>query len=109
MRGGGTKGTYEAGALRGIIEALDPLEYSYDVVSGVSVGAVNSVMLAIYPKGKEADAVTELETIWRTHLVQDLYQNWPGLSIVGGFWKDSLFDSSPLKQFANLTLSGRKL
>ena len=61
MRGGGTKGTYETGALRGIIEGLDPKEYAYDVVSGVSVGAVNAVMLAIYPKGKEADAVSELE------------------------------------------------
>ena len=67
MRGGGTKGAYETGALKAIVENLKPIEYQYDVVSGVSIGAVNSVMLAVHPKGKEHDAVVELENIWRTH------------------------------------------
>jgi len=51
LRGGGTKGAYEVGVLRAMIEMLDPLEYAYDVVEGVSVGGLNAGLLASYEKG----------------------------------------------------------
>ena len=68
LRGGGSKGAYEVGFLKAMTEKLPPVEYHYDVVVGVSVGAINAAMLAIHPPGKEKDAVKELEALWRTHL-----------------------------------------
>lgn len=60
LRGGGTKGAYEVGALKAITTLLDPIEYSYDVVVGVSVGAINAAFISLYEIGKEKDAVKEL-------------------------------------------------
>lgn len=107
LRGGGTKGAYESGALRAITNLLPKDEFAYDVVTGVSIGAVNAVMMAIHEKGNETGAVDELEQIWKTHMVQDLWRTWPGYSIFGGFFKDALLDSTPLKEFAHQILDGR--
>ena len=51
FRGGGSKGAYEVGVLNGILKKLHPDDYAYDVVTGVSVGAVNAGIFAKYPKG----------------------------------------------------------
>lgn len=68
LRGGGSKGSYEVGFLKGMINNLDPIDYRYDVVVGVSVGAINAALLALYEPGEEKAAVEELEGLWRTHL-----------------------------------------
>jgi len=53
MSGGGSKGAYEAGALHSIFHTLEAPQGEYDVVSGVSVGAINSATLALFGKGEE--------------------------------------------------------
>lgn len=57
LRGGGVHGSFEVGALKAFIDVLDPSEYRYDYVSGVSIGAINSSILALHDIGNEADAV----------------------------------------------------
>ena len=44
---------YQAGALKGITTSskLQPSDYDYDAVSGVSGGALNAVLLSSFPKG----------------------------------------------------------
>lgn len=68
LRGGGSKGSYEVGFLKGMINNLDPIDYRYDVVVGVSIGAINAALLALYEPGQEKAAVDELEDLWKTHL-----------------------------------------
>lgn len=51
LRGGGTKGAYEIGALKVMSEMLDPIDIAYDVVEGVSIGGFNAGYLATYPRG----------------------------------------------------------
>lgn len=53
MRGGGTRGAYEVGVLKGFLDHLPPEELQYDVVVGVSIGAINSAVFALYDKGNE--------------------------------------------------------
>jgi len=53
MRGGGTKGAYEVGALKTMVDMLDPQDVAYDVVVGVSIGGMNAGMFATYQKGDE--------------------------------------------------------
>jgi predicted acylesterase/phospholipase RssA len=46
---GDQSAAYQAGALQGLISSLTPDQYAYHTVTGVSGGAVNSVLLAAYP------------------------------------------------------------
>lgn len=56
MEGGGDKGAYQAGAIRGLFESLPKHESSYDVVSGVSIGAINGVGYSLHKPGNEDEA-----------------------------------------------------
>lgn len=52
MSGGGSKGAYEAGALYGLINTdTDKAKYEYDVVTGVSAGAINTGAVSVFGKG----------------------------------------------------------
>jgi len=46
LSGGGAKGAYEAGVIKTVTELLSAEESYYDVVSGVSVGAINTALIA---------------------------------------------------------------
>jgi predicted acylesterase/phospholipase RssA len=52
MSGGGAHGSFEAGALWGMYySAKDKQSLAYDVVTGVSAGAINSLAVSFYPPG----------------------------------------------------------
>lgn len=52
MSGGGAKGSYEAGALWGLIKnSEDKTKFEYDVVTGVSAGAINTACVSLFEKG----------------------------------------------------------
>jgi NTE family protein len=51
MRGGGTKGAYEVGALKAMADMLEPIDIAYDVLAGVSIGALNAAMFATFERG----------------------------------------------------------
>ena len=95
MRGGGTKGAYEVGALKAMIEALPPEDVAYDVVVGVSIGGVNAGLLAMFEIGKEAEAVDYLYELWLANPVTTIWQNWPWLGPFEGLIRSSVLDNSP--------------
>ena len=64
MRGGGSKGAYEVGVLKGLVKYLEAKEREYDVVVGVSVGALNAAILAVHDIGNETAAVDQLERLY---------------------------------------------
>ncbi len=53
LSGGGSYGAYEAGAINGIVSTIEPEEYAYDYVTGVSAGSMNGGAFAMFPKGEE--------------------------------------------------------
>ncbi len=57
LSGGGAKGAYEVGALKYLL--LDK-ETQYDIICGVSVGALNASFLSMYPLGQEKVAYQNL-------------------------------------------------
>jgi predicted acylesterase/phospholipase RssA len=66
MSGGGTFGSFEAGALYGMFYAdSDKTKYEYDVVSGVSAGAINSGAVAVFEIGDEENMVNVLSEKWQ--------------------------------------------
>lgn len=69
LSGGGAKGAFQFGALRYIHEHLesgDPA-FRFDIIAGVSVGALNGVMVAM-------DKHDQLEHIWHTITKDQVYK-----------------------------------
>lgn len=60
LKGGANKGSYEAGALYTLVRNLPPEEVEYDVVSGISVGALNAKHCATYQKGQEIQMTEDM-------------------------------------------------
>ena len=56
MSGGGSNGAWEAGILWGLVHYGDASQYTYDVVTGISIGSVNAAGLAIWEIGDELEA-----------------------------------------------------
>ena len=93
--------------------SLDPSEYQYDTISGISGGAINAVLLASFPKGQEKEASKKIEQFWIDASNTKLYKNWLGGVARGLFFEGGLYNSGPLQdflkqQFINLTIE-RKL
>lgn len=59
LSGGGAKGAYQAGVLKGLAE----LDVAVDVVSGASIGALNGAMVACSPNLEEA--AVRLAELWK--------------------------------------------
>lgn len=57
LQGGGALGAYEFGALKRLYEHS---EFSPDIVSGVSIGAINAVALV----GAKGNPIETLESMW---------------------------------------------
>ena len=57
-------GAYEVGALKAMSQMLDPIDIAYDVVEGVSIGAFNAAVLAMYPRGEEKAAIQVMIETW---------------------------------------------
>lgn len=63
LTGGGARAAYQVGLLRGLARHFPDLEFQ--IVTGVSAGAINAVYLAAMP-GKLEHRVEELHELWRT-------------------------------------------
>jgi predicted acylesterase/phospholipase RssA len=52
MSGGGAKGAFEAGVLYGMYHGHENVgsTFDYDVITGVSAGAINALGLGVYKK-----------------------------------------------------------
>ena len=112
LSGGGGHGAYQVGALQHLIcdEGRE-----YDVICGVSVGAINAACLAQYPKGKLKDGLIELAAFWDNITTRKVYRK-RAFGMLSAMWSESVFDSSPLEELISANLdqekvhaSGRKL
>lgn len=73
LAGGGARGAYQAGVLKAIGHILQVNKLPFDMVSGVSVGSINAVVLA-----ENADdfptALDKLEMLWSEIHCQHIYK-----------------------------------
>ena len=64
LTGGGARGGYQVGVLKAVHEILDSKAMPFDVITGISVGALNAAALG--SRAKDFDhATTALEMFWR--------------------------------------------
>ena len=55
------------------VEHLDPEDVKYDVVSGISVGALNAAHVSTYSKGQEKMMAEDLVKLWTNMTEENLY------------------------------------
>ncbi len=76
LSGGANKGSYEAGILHGLAHNLDSTLLEYDVVTGVSAGAINAGAVVTYPKDKPLELSEWLVETWMNLTNDQCYKFW---------------------------------
>jgi NTE family protein len=112
LSGGGAKGAFQIGVLKKWIQEEGR---EYDILCGVSVGALNAAFLAQAPMGQLAAAYGKLAETWLQVNSTNVRKSW-FFGKLAALWKSSVYDSSPLAQWVTRDLdpravraSGRKL
>lgn len=104
--GGGSKGAYQAGALKHIIGEK---RTTYDAMCGVSVGAINVAFLAMSKAGEEIEAASQLSHLWGQLDNSKIYRRWRPFGRLHAIWNKSFFDSSPLHHLLHEHISLEKI
>ena len=102
LSGGGSFGCYETGVIWGLLHYGNPEDYSWDVVTGVSAGAIQAGMISVWPKGKEVQMSEYISDLAMTMTQQNITRDWPGILpsyIEGILYHKGLIDESPLEDY----------
>ena len=92
-------GAWEAGVIYGLshfsgTDAPTDEDLAYDVVSGISAGAINAAALALWPPGQEREAAEFVSETWSNITSEDFYKS-DMTSWVKALWHQSVYDTSP--------------
>ena len=111
LPGGGARGAFQVGVLKAIAELVPKgTPNPFDVISGTSAGAINSIVLASKAR-RFRMAVAELERVWAGFRSEHVFRtdnltmlksslHWMAAIVFGGFLvgtPKSLLDNSPLR------------
>ena len=77
LEGGGDKGSYQAGVLKAFAERLPKEEIEYDIITGISVGAINASFLSTFKKGDEINAFADINNKWENLDHSKVWEFWP--------------------------------
>ena len=73
MSGGANRGAYEAGVVHGLSRLLNGTDAYYDVVSGVSAGALNSAAMALWAPDSAIQMSQWLVEFWQNTTNEMVY------------------------------------
>lgn len=106
LSGGGSAGSFQLGTLKHL---LVDLKLEYQILCGISVGALNAVMLAQHPMGYITDGYDELVDIWSAISGDDtIWRHWTVPYLPGFLYRDSFYDSTPLQELCKKHVSDEK-
>lgn len=89
LSGGGAHGSFQAGVLK----RLDEKGLKWDVITGISVGSLNGILISAYPYQNQTDAINLLKGFWFNITDSQVYtRNWNPV------WSGSVYDSTPLNK-----------
>jgi NTE family protein len=113
LSGGGVKGAYQVGALKKWM-AEDGRDY--DLVAGISVGALNAAVLCQTAIGDPKTSWGLLNAVWGQVDNARIKRSWKPLGVLESIWRQSVYDSAPLQGWVRsgvdqkrVEASGRKL
>ncbi|CAG9329139.1 unnamed protein product [Blepharisma stoltei] len=100
IEGGGSHGAFEAGALWQLINSLPPDEVLYNVVTGISTGALNAAGVSFFPIGSEKEMADFVVQTWlNINNSSTIFEEWNDGIIGGLFFHSGLYNNAPLKKF----------
>lgn len=103
LAGGGSRGSWQAGALKYMGEVSDQLwPGGFGFGSGTSVGAINITGVGMYPKEQFAEAALYVESMWREHMnkTKDVWSLRFPFGIPG-LWNPSVGTNAQLETLLN--------
>ena len=98
-------GSYEVGVLKSFVDNLPPDEVKYDVITGVSVGSINAMAIALHPIGQEKEAIDWMIGLWDKLTASDIYVDWPLGVSQGIFFEEGLWNNNGERDFLNKTIA----
>jgi len=106
LSGGGCKGAYQVGALKKWMceDGID-----YDIVAGISVGALNASIISQTPVGQPKVAWDSLKQNWDRVSNSHIKKSWFPLGVVESIWKPSVYNSEPLNKWIRSGLDQKKI
>lgn len=105
LSGGGTHGAYQVGVLKHL---MGDLKTEYDILAGVSVGAINVASLAQYKTGEEQEAIRTTEELW---LGIDNSSIWSYFfpPFLSALWKSGIYSTNPLRKLLEKNFNYQKV
>lgn len=95
LSGGGSRGAFEAG----VVKALTDEGVRWDLIAGISVGALNGGLLAQFPRDLQGQAADHLLRFWDGITGNSsVYKRWFPFGRLHALWTGGLYDTSPLKK-----------
>lgn len=102
LSGGAARGSWQGGRLTGLLKP-------WEIVAGVSVGAINAAHMAQYPVGSEAEALVALSALWHRLRSKDVYKRWFPFGKLHALWRTGVYNLHPLLKLLGKHLSIEKI
>ena len=100
MSGGANYGAWEVGIIWGLLHYGNPADYTWDVMTGVSVGSINTCAGACFAKGDELNMSVFLSDAWQNLTTPDIWVYWQDSNVADWiFEKPGILDTSPAVPF----------
>lgn len=108
LSGGAVKGAYQIGVLK---KWMGEDGTDYDIMTGVSVGALNVAGLAQAPLGQPKAAIDFMYDFWTKKVTgtSSIYKNWFPFSVAEALWKEGVYNSTPLQKLVKANFDITKL
>lgn len=93
LSAGSAKGAYQVGVLR---KWLYEDEQDYNILCGVSVGAINVLQLGLTQFGNPRESYQLLYNKWKNVSKENIYRDWEPFGKLSALWRQAVYDCSPL-------------
>ena len=109
LSGGGSNGSWEAGVLWGLVHSGDPNDFTWDYITGISAGSINTAGLAGWAVGDEVLATEWLSEVLSSMKTSDVWIEYPEGPIKALTDRPSLIDTSPFISYLTSILLDERL
>ena len=83
----------------GLLHYGDPSDFAWDVITGVSAGAINTAGTAVFETGDEVNMTEFLSDAWANLTSQNIWVNWPEGPAKALVTEQGMLDTSPAVDF----------
>jgi predicted acylesterase/phospholipase RssA len=106
LSGGGSKGAWQVGVLKCLAQNKNR---TWDIVAGVSVGALNGSFISQYEPANQKQGTTDLEALWNSIKGNRSIYRPHTLGQLGQVFEGGLFSTKPLRDLISQNLDRDKM